>query len=215
MRTQMIAVVVASTAGLAAGQTTFFGPETYAGMFDSPLMAYGDVQLEDFEDGVFDLAGATLVSGADAITSAGPYTDSVESSEGGPGGGAATGRSLFVLNADGAGLTINFADGVNGVGFVYTDGNNGAMVTVEAFDLFGNSLGTVEGSTADGTGLGGTSDDAFYGVFSETAIGSLQIRTVGGFEIDHIQTASGALIPAPGAGLIAGLGLIAAGRRRR
>ena len=148
----VLAVLCIATAARAA-DLGYLGPTPYLSAADSPFVttAFGFC-LEDFEDGTFDVPGA---SGNGSVVGVGGLIDSVDGDDGVIDGSGNAGHSYFT--GDGAGgITITFTDGrANGfpteVGIVWTDGGFSAPVTFEAFGPTGSppksgSSGPTEGS---------------------------------------------------------------------
>ena len=99
------------------------------------------------------------------------------------------------------------------------DGFNG--VTFQAFDAMGNSLGTIGPVTlGDGSVLGGTAEDRFFGVMHSGGISEIRITMSSStdWEVDHLQFGSTAqAVPEPATMLLLATGLagIAAKRFKR
>ena len=75
-------------------------------------------------------------------------------------------------------------------GAVWTDGDRGVSIQLEAFDLDGNLIAATEPEqVADNRFFGETEEDRFLGVRSAEGISSISISTIGsgaGIEIDHV-----------------------------
>ena len=163
-------------------------PYHYLSKADSPFLAEisaGSMYLEDFEDGDFDTPGLTQ---SGSITTAGAtLTDSVDGDDGAIDGSGLNGRNIFGLG------TLEFDPNVLGdyptrVGVVWTDGGQGALTTIEAFDRFGASFGKQTYQFADGFITGETAEDCFVGAVHPSGISRLEIKNLqGGLELDHIQ----------------------------
>lgn len=206
-----------STAVLAAGAGFAFagavtGPLEYLSDADSPYSGLDGWVLEDFEDGLLNIAGVSVSPGGQVLAPSG-VTDSVDGDDGSIDGSGVAGWSYFFTAA--GGLTISFDAGVIGgaptsAGIVWTDG--AGEVTFRAFDTMGNLIGETTGFHADAGFGGGTAEDRFYGVTHAAGIGSIFIITSsGGFEVDHLQY----VIPTPGtAALLVCAGLVGSRRRR-
>jgi hypothetical protein len=187
----VVCVVDLARAGSSANE--YFGPLPYTSIADSPLEApHIGVCYEDFEDGSFDIPGAT---GNGSIVGPGGNIDSVDGDDGDIDGSGTAGRSYFSGDG-GTGITIQFSPSRNeglphNVGLVWTDGGLSAPVTFEAFDKDGNSI--QEGVWgpflhADNSNAGTTDEDRYYGAFAGTGISKITItNTGGGIEVDHIQ----------------------------
>jgi hypothetical protein len=186
----LITTFVAPTA--ADAQATNLGPTPYTSAADSPFETtiFGFC-IEDFENGKFDVPGAT---GNGLPISPGGITDSVDGDDGTIDGSGTSGRSYFT--GDGAGgISINFdVDRTHGlptdVGIVWTDGGLNAGVTFEAFGPNGVTLAGPNGPNAhaDASNGGETAEDRFYGATNAAGISGLVISNPGGgIEVDHIQ----------------------------
>jgi hypothetical protein len=166
-------------------QVTFFGPTPYLQQSDTPAnFASGPMNLEDMEDGVLN---SQITASGGAILGAGSLTDSVDIDDGLLNGSGVNGKDFFRLSP--ATITFSFSKRPTAVGLVWTDGQQGTLVSFEAFDLAGLSLG-VHGPFAlgDADNSGGTAEDRFFGVRNAGGVGSIKIsHTAGGLEIDHIQ----------------------------
>ena len=182
--------------GAQARAQTYLGPKPYLSSADSPLLLTKP-ELEDMEDGSFDLAGVTYNHGA--IYGPASNCDSVDADDGVIDGSGANGHSFFYSGGS-TGITFTFDDAVIGsfptsAGLVWTDGGAGAPVTFEAFDASGASLGTFGPfSIADNTNYGTTAEDRFFGIASRNGISAIKAsNTSGGIEVDHVQYSVGAL----------------------
>lgn len=201
-------VLMASAMPSAAGMIV--GPSPYLSVADSPFAGFDMFALEDFEDGVFDLAGVSASVGT--VIASSSVTDSVDADDGNIDGSGTMGRSFFSSNGS-VGITFTFDTGpdapvVSAAGLVWTDGSG--TVTFEAYDRDGALIGTVEGTHFDGSFGGATGEDRFYGVVHAGGIGSIFIRNqAGGIEIDHLQYG----VPGPASALL--LALPPLFRRRR
>jgi hypothetical protein len=182
-------LIVAADAG---AQATYLGPTAYTSRADSPFeTATFGFCVEDFENGKFDVPGAT---GNGTAIGPGGLTDSVDGDDGTIDGSGTGGRSYF----SGSGLTgiiVTFdVTRTNGlpteVGIVWTDGGLNADVTFEAFDADGVSLLGPNGPNAhaDASNGGTTAEDRFYGATNPTGISKIVVSNPGGgIEVDHIQ----------------------------
>jgi hypothetical protein len=192
----MIACLLACTAGSGSAGVTppeYSGPTAYLSIDDSPLGAPGiGLCYEDFEDGTFDIPGAT---GNGTIIGPGGLTDSVDGDDGDIDGSGAAGGSYFSGNGT-TGITIEFSPSRNeglprNVGIVWTDGGQAAPVTFEAFDKDGQSIQKGAWGPfvhADLTHSGETAEDRYYGAYHPDGISKITITNVGGgIEVDHIQ----------------------------
>jgi hypothetical protein len=191
-----IACLLACAAGSASAGVNppeYSGPTPYLSIDDSPISAPGiGVCYEDFEDGTFDIPGAT---GNAAIVGPGGNIDSVDGDDGEIDGSGTGGRSYFTGSGT-TGITIEFDPLRNeglprNVGIVWTDGGGAAPVTFEAFDKDGESI--MKGVWgpflhADVSNNGETAEDRYYGAYHPDGISKITIFNVGGgIEVDHIQ----------------------------
>ncbi len=188
-----IVTAVLLVAPLAAhAQATNIGPSAYTSREDSPFetTVFGFC-VEDFENGKFDIPGAT---GNGTPIGPGGLTDSVDADDGVPDGSGTGGRSYFSGNGL-AGIVISFDEArTHGlpteVGVVWTDGGLNADVTFEAFGPSGVTLAGPNGPNAhaDASNSGTTEEDRFYGATNPAGISSIVISNPGGgIEVDHIQ----------------------------
>lgn len=174
-----------------AGGGTFTGPTPYLSTANSPFLAdinAGMVHVEDFECGTLTVPGVTI--GGGSIIGPGGLTDSVDADDGAIDGSGTNGRSVFGSGTPG--ITFTFSAVTLGalptrVGIVWTDGEG--TTSFEAFDSVGGSLGTIGPvAIADGSFVGTTADDNFFGVTFAGGISEIRIsNTSGGIEVDHLQ----------------------------
>lgn len=191
-----ILCVLACPAGSAfSGQNPpeYSGPIPYLSIADSPLGAPGlGLCYEDFEDGTFDIPGAT---GNGGVVGPSGNIDSVDGDDGEIDGSGTAGRSYFSGNGS-TGITLEFSPDRNeglphNVGIVWTDGGISAPVTFEAFDKDDQLI--LKGAWgpflhADASNNGETAEDRYYGVYHPDGISRIRIfNTTGGIEVDHIQ----------------------------
>jgi hypothetical protein len=216
--------VLLSCGGL-ANAVTIYGPSPYLSAAASPFdgSGLGYFYLEDFEDGLLNTPGVTASAGiATKVLYAAAYVDSVDGDDGSIDGNGNGGNSWFSSNGA-AGITFTFDPLVLGslptqAGIVWTDGLN--PVTVDFYDGVGTFLGGVTAyGIADGSFMGGTAEDRFFGMEYSGGIGSMFISSGpgAGIEVDHLQYGGPVRVPAPGALLLGGLGTAILGwlRRRR
>jgi hypothetical protein len=218
------AALAALTAG-AASAATLYGPTPYLSQADAPFHP-GDFdvfRLEDFEDGALNTPGLSIVA-AGCITGTTCFVNGGNIDSVGNGGNPNVGHSAFTNG----GMLVIFDANVLGslptfAGLVWTDGTN--PISFVARDQHGALLGEITGSHADGSFLGGTGEDRFYGVFNAGGISRLFISSGGNgtMETDHIQFGLNlrqAAVPEPGTWAMMILGFAGAGaalrmRRRR
>jgi hypothetical protein len=187
-------------------------PTPYLSFDDSPLkgLSFSYFHLETFEDHLFNVPGVSADFGGVTSVVFGPSIhDSVDGDDGMVDGSGLGGDSFFAPNGPG-GITFTFNSAVLGslpthAGIVWTDGGGGSLVTFEAFDRDGKSLGIVGPvAIADFSNNGETGEDRFVGVINEDGISAIKIRnTSGGIEVDHLQYGA-ALANQPPTGVSAG-----------
>ena len=178
----LCAVALAPASAFAAA--TFVGPSAYSGASDSPFAggSFDYFHLEDFQDGLLDTPGLVAARGAVFNGAQGSLADSVEFT---PLGGS------FFFGSGATGLDFTFDTTILGAlpthaGLVWTDGRG--LITFEAFDQGGVSLGIVTGNHADAGQTGETAEDRFYGVVNASGISRIRITNEsGGIEVDHVQ----------------------------
>jgi len=211
-------------ADIAFGDAIFHQPtdSAYLGMGDSPWAGISNqwsyFYLEDFEDGALNTPGASASDGI--VRGPGGSTDSVDADDGTIDGMGVAGSSFFLQDPLGASITFSFDINELGAlptaaGIVWTDGNDSATVTFEAFDAVGDLIGSFStDDLGDGNHNGSTAADRFLGVEFLDGISSITISaSVGSIEVDHFQYGA---IPAPAVfALLAGLGLVTPRRRRK
>jgi len=183
--------------GLALAQT-LLGPSAYLSQADSPFDLSGlgsTFFLEDFEDNALSTPGVMASTGSP--TGPGGLTDSVDADDGMIDGSGTNGHSFF-SGSGSAGITFTFDPVALGgfptaAGIVWTDGEGD--VSFEAFDALGGSLGTIGPvSIADGSVVGTTAEDRFFGAHNPGGISAIHISNVnGGIEVDHLQYGAAAL----------------------
>lgn len=201
-----LSFVIVSLAPAASLAQELFGPVPYLQASDLPDGFCEECQLEDFEDNAIDSflsfdCGEIL--GPNVVDPRIPdvqITDSVDGDDGTVDGNGNGGHSYFCVDPATA-ITVTFAEPVAAAGGVWTDGDRGVSVQIEAFDTNGNSLGATEPvQIADSSYFGETAEDRFFGIRSNAGISSLAIRTIGngaGIEIDHIRWDSAELVAMP------------------
>lgn len=234
-RPALAAAAFAAAALLApSAHAVLLAPTPYLSEFDSPFattfsaaaFANGDYTyfaLEDFEDGVFDVPGATPIGGS--VSSPGPATDSVDLDDGVINGSGSGGSSGYSAGSNT--LAVVFDPLVLGglpthAGIVWTDvgATDGSVpygtgqVVFEAFDGNGASLGTTIAVLGDGAITGGTLEDRFFGAINlGNGISRITISMPNStdWEVDHLQYGRVVVIPEPSSALLVGLGLIGLG----
>ncbi len=217
-RLMLCAVAGASlVAGAGSVRADLIGPSAYLSFDDSPFKSLNtggnNFYLEDFEDG-FNSPGVTASSGWIVLGPAG-LTDSVDGAV--PGSGS-TGSS-FYSSGQGS-LTFTFDDSVLGlfpthvgiawtdVGFTSSAPDGFGVVTFEAFDAQGASLGQIiSGTLGDGVFAGQNAEDRFFGATFSGGIRSFTISMSNStdWEVDHLQYGS-ATVPEPASLILFGIG---------
>ena len=210
----LCAVALAPASAFAAA--TFVGPSAYSGASDSPFAggSFDYFHLEDFQDGLLNTPGLVAPRGAVFTGAQGSLADSVEFTP--------LGGSFFGIGS--TGLDFTFDTTILGAlpthaGLVWTDGSG--LITFEAFDQDGVSLGIITGNHADAGQTGETAEDRFYGVVNGGGISRIRITNeIGGIEVDHVQYGRQtvqAAVPEPTtwAMMIMGFGAAGAILRRR
>ncbi len=195
------------------------GPSPYLSFADSPFNggSFSYFHLETFEDGALNTPGVAASGGVLAILPPAPLTDSVDGDDGGIDGLGNGGHSLF-SNNDATSISFTFDANVLGalpthIGIVWTDVGSSSLrigvdnVSLEAFDPFGNSLGTLGPFTlGDGLISGETAEDRFLGWADPGGISKFTISSANSndWELDHLQYARSAVqeVPESGPGLL-------------
>ncbi|MCI0363638.1 MAG: VPLPA-CTERM sorting domain-containing protein [Phycisphaerales bacterium] len=216
------ASVALSACPAATAATTFFfnANQSYVNSGSSPYA--GSVQLENFEDGVLNLAGVTANGGK--VKGSGSKTDSVDGDDGNINGLGNQGHSFTSGNKKS--ITFHFSGQGNAMptmaGVVWTDGKHDSTVTFKAWDKNGDFIGKIKVTLGDLVKTGTTGEDHFLGLTSNKGISKIQIASnYAGFEIDHLQfgyalgLSAVPLPPAVAMGLAGLAGVAMMGRRRR
>lgn len=188
------------------------GPSPYLSASDSPF--YGEsfdwFYLEDFEDLSLNTPGVSVDHGTPINNTNSSAIDSVDADDGSINGSGSNGASIYHPTS----MTFTFNANILGdlptsAGLVWTDGTPGSLVTFEAFDQNGISLGSLSANLGDGSFYGTTAEDRFFGATNAGGISSIFITdngSVNWLEVDHIQYGL-ATIPLPASAwlLISGL----------
>jgi hypothetical protein len=212
----------------AAAGPIFFASTPYLSFGNSPFSGPGySMYLETFEDDALNTPGVAASGGS--INTNGEFVDSVDAEDGAiDGNGSTQGHSWysnFVLDS----FTFTFDGGALGAlptaaGIVWTDaGYNSetpyfAHVAFEAFGSDGSSIGGVGPYLlGDGTDMGQTAEDRFFGVFDPNGISAITISSTDtrDWEVDDLQYGSLTPVPEPGSLVLLGLGTLAGVVRRR
>ncbi len=225
MKTSMFLATMIAATGFVAfnaqadSQFIYHPKQQYSGRSDSPFdLKSGEYYFENFEDGLVNRLGLSAEGGA--VRGPARFTDSVDKDDKVRDGQGNDGHSYWTLDGP-AGITFAFDEhALNGlpteVGFVWTDGNQRADFTFEAFDRAGLSLGSMTAVLGDGVHTGSTLADRFLGVQTDRGISFIHLNTDrGGVEVDHVQYGSIIPLPAPFALGLAGLAGVVVLRRRR
>lgn len=171
---------------------TYQGPLPYLSAADTPYdSSVEGFCIETFEDGNFDIPGATIDC---APIGPGGLLDSVDGDDGSIDGSGTAGRSCFLQNGPG-GVTVTFdPERTNGlpteVGIVWTDGGGSGTITFDAYDKDGVALLPSNGPNthADQSNSGTTAEDRLYGATFLAGISKIRIsNSSGGIEVDHLQ----------------------------
>ena len=165
-------------------------PTPYLSFADSPFNAqtFDYFYLKNFEDGVLNTLGVTINQGFLSNSFA---ADSVDADDGIIDGSGLNGKSLWHPDS----ITFSFDSGILGklpthVGIVFTDDTPGGLITFEAFDKNGISLGTKSANLGDNSFYGTTGEDRFFGVIYPEGISKILINdnnSPNNLEVDHLQ----------------------------
>jgi hypothetical protein len=224
MRSSVVATIAVGCLALPAfGQ--YLAPTPYLSAADSPFsgLGLGSFNLQNFEPGNT-VTGLTALGGV-AVGQA-SAVDSVDADDGAI-DGAGTGGTSYYSTGFSSSLEFVFdAAALGGLpthaGVVWTD--VGAVTTgdlgfggviFEAFDAGNVSLGVQAAVIlGDGSVLGGTAEDRFFGAINAGGISRIVISMDNStdWEVDHVQYG---IIPAPGTCALLGGVMLARVRRRR
>jgi hypothetical protein len=202
-------------------RAALIGATPYTGFAGSPFDVGGSITLEDFEDGLLNVAGVSANTGSVLGPGFG-LTDSVENAPDGcnPSGAGGGPHTCAGYSYYGAATTLVFTfsgplpthAGIvwTDVGYLLTDtppsytGNGG--VVFEAFDQFGGSLGQATATLGDNVAAPMSGEDRFFGAIHAGGISRIEISmpSSNDWEVDHLQFGS---VPEPATGVLVGLGL--------
>ena len=195
----------------------------YAQFTDSPFsgLNFSYFYLDNFEDLALNTPGVTADNGSVISMANSSAIDSVDADDGTVDGSGANGASFVAGNS----ISFSFNGAALGIlpthaGIVFTDDTQGALITFEAFDQNGVSLGSVSATLGDSTFYSTTKDDRFFGAENAGGISRIVISdnsSPNNLEVDHLQYGLSAPVPEPEtyALMLAGLGLVGFAARRR
>lgn len=188
------------------------GPSEYLSFSDSPFngLRFRYFYLEDFEDLLLNTPGAAVDHGTIINPTNSFAIDSVDADDGAIDGSGSNGASLFHPTS----MTFTFDPIELGslpthAGIVWTDGTPNGLVTFEAYDQNGQSLGTVSGNLGDSSFFGTTAEDRFFGAIHPSGISRIFITDNGSanhLEVDHLQY--GQFVPEPSNVVLLSVGLL-------
>ena len=146
--------------------------------------------LEDWEDDLLDTPGVSADSSTLSSSFGPTLIDSVDCDDGIVDDQCQTCNALWGSGS----VEVSFDAVALGalpthVGLVWTDGGFGASVTIDAYDDADTIIDTqtVEG-IGDGSNMGTTAEDRFFGIVHRAGIKRVHLaNTGGGIEIDHLQ----------------------------
>lgn len=192
------------------------GPSPYLSFNDSPFngSSFKYFYLEDFEDGYLNTPGVVANKGGVGHGHDSIYADSVDGDDGLIDGSGSGGHSWALYNDINDYVSFDFNKNTLGAlpthaGIVWTDLHPGyGNVTFTAFGADGSNLGSISAFLGDGTTLGGTSEDRFFGVVDMGGVSRIMVSTTPGmtWEVDHLQY--GSQVPIPETFLLFGSGII-------
>ncbi|MBL9121251.1 MAG: hypothetical protein JNL80_15180 [Phycisphaerae bacterium] len=198
---RLMACLAALVVGSGASGQVMLGPVPYLSGDDSPFdVSHPSFVVEDFEDGLFNVAGVESNKGTSDIYGPGALADSVDGDDGVLDGLGTAGKALYSATGP-QGITFSFNPRILGgypthVGVVWTDGEGDTSFTAWGPD--GNLLGTVGPIyISDGSIYGGTSEDRFFGTIAACGISQIHISNACcGMEVDHLQFSFAPISPA-------------------
>lgn len=213
-----IGLALAATPAAKAGSTFHFNAnQSYTSSSDSPFS--GNIRLENFEDGLLNIAGVKANRGS--VKGPGGSTDSVDDDAGSIDGKGRSGHSFS--SGSSKSITFSFSNSSKGLptmaGLVWTDGKKDSIVKFRAWDKSGDLIGKIKVKLGDLSRNGSTAEDRFFGLTSNKGISRIQIASnYSGFEIDHLAFGYGAalsVVPLPAPALLGLVGLAGVGLWRR
>lgn len=211
----VIAVALASKAQ--AGSTMYFSSNTQYKSASSSPFSGGTMTLENFEDGLLNVAGVTATQGK--IKNPGSSTDSVDGDDGSIDGKGKQGHSWNSGSAKKMTFKFTGSNKPTAAGLVWTDGKKNSTITFRAWDKAGDLIGKIKVKLGDLSRKGTTKEDRFFGLISSKGISKIQIASnYAGFEVDHLQFGYGAalaVVPVPAPIALGAVGLLSAGLVRR
>src|SRR5687767_6358619 len=218
MATAAAALALAAAPPAQGGSTFYFNAnQSYLSKNDSPFPSSSNVKLENFEDGLLNIAGVSVNKGS--VKGPGSNTDSIDDDKGAIDGKGKSGHSFNSGSAKS--LTFKFNNSSKGLptraGLVWTDGKKNSTVTFKAWNKAGNLIGKIKVKLGDLSRKGTTAEDRFFGLVNDKGISKIQISSnYSGFEIDHLQFSYGlSVVPLPAPLALGAVGLVGAAIWRR